>query len=129
MPNGNNGRCSGYCAPFYIYVVLAVLGTVVQLIAAIQMDKTVNEGAHQLLLIVLHVILAVLWASLIYWFCTKCWYGAAWATLLLPYVFIFLIIILVIVFLAGVARTRGIPQYRTRPARELPNADYWSPVH
>lgn len=89
-------RCSGYCTPFIIYVVLSVIVILLNLIRKIPAETKVYITLRQL-------IFMLLWGGLLYWLCYICKEGWAWFLLFINLFFGIIILIIIALLLEWVA--------------------------
>lgn len=87
--NNSFKKCSGFCTPLIIYIVLALLGMLVSLVRDIDAETKVFILIRQL-------IIALLWVGLMYWLCSSCKENWAWFFLLMPFIGLFLLLIVAI---------------------------------
>ena len=107
MPKGKSpakakpGEKSGWCVPLVIYIILAIIGIVVSIIAAYKSKRSNTEKVSG---IVMSVLWTVLWIFLMFQLCKRGHEGWAWVILLLP--IIFWVIIFVLVFVFGIIKVK-----------------------
>lgn len=80
-------RCSGYCTPFIIYIVISIIVILLNLTRNIPTETKVYVALRQL-------VFTLLWGGLLYWLCHICKQGWAWFLL---FINLFLGIIILIV--------------------------------
>ena len=73
-------KCEGWCVPAIIYVVLSIIGIIMNLMSAGLPTAAVN------------VIIVIFWTAILYWLCSICRSGWAWFLLLLPFLFAIIVI-------------------------------------
>ena len=91
------GNCDGYCVPFVIYLILAILTISGQFISYFVVDDKKTEKpmtTKQKVRALLGTILSSgIFAFILYALCTHCYNKASWFLLLLPFIFSFLLVI------------------------------------
>ena len=70
------------CAPFVVFVVLAVISTIIYLIIAATSRKA--DVSQVIVYLLFHIIFYILFGWLIYYLCKKGHQGWAWFLVLLP---------------------------------------------
>lgn len=84
--------CSGYCPPFIIYVILSLVGLMLEFI------HQPSYHPYNIPTLLMHIVFIALWSGLLYWLCKQCYVKTAYVILLLPILIIFG---LVFVFASG----------------------------
>ncbi len=88
----NSTKCSGWCPPTIIYVVLAVTSTIISLFVTNHYDNLKNQGANKVLYAIIHLVGISFWTWVLYWLCSNCHGTAAWFVLLFPIIMFFVLI-------------------------------------
>lgn len=83
-------RCSGYCTPFIIYIILSVIVILLNLTRNISAEVKIYIALRQL-------IFTLLWGGLLYWLCYTCKQGWAWFLLFIN-LFLGIIILIIMAF-------------------------------
>ncbi len=84
--------CSPYCPPLIIYIILSLVGLILE---------WVHQPAYHpynLPVLATHLLFIALWSGLLYYLCKQCYIKSAYVILLLPILIIFG---LVFVFASG----------------------------
>jgi hypothetical protein len=80
MVKGQNGKNCVGCTPAVIYSMLAGAGILLSVIQEPRMLSTPSGLIH----LAIQIFAAVFWTYVMYWLCSMCYKGAAWALLLIP---------------------------------------------
>ena len=101
MPN--KVSCKGWCPPAVIYLTLALVSTVISLFTSHYYDDVNYNGEHKALYTLVHLVGVALWTFVLYWLCYNCHYNAAWVLLLIPILFGFFIVLILMVGITRIA--------------------------
>jgi hypothetical protein len=106
----NLTKCSGWCPPTVIYIVLAVTSTIISLFVTNHYDNLQNQGANKVLYAIIHLVGFSFWTWVLYWLCSNCHQTAAWVVLLFPILLFFALIIVALA--SGVLRKVNLQNIR-----------------
>jgi hypothetical protein len=102
----NSIKCSGWCPPVVIYIVLAVSSTIISLFATSRYDDMNNQGVNKVLYSIIHLSGISIWTWVLYWLCSNCYKTTAWVVLLFP---LLLFVALLIIALASGVFKKTVP--------------------
>lgn len=91
-------KCSGWCTPLYIYLVLAVMMFITTLRMHFQNPDVINTES-----VVMSVLYKIFWAGVIYLLCSSCHENWAWVMLLIPLIYIVLVLLMLFMLVGGMA--------------------------
>lgn len=93
MPN--KVSCKGWCPPTIIYLILAIISTIISLVTSFEHDDINYQGKNKVLYIIMHLAGVSMWTGFLYWLCSNCYNTASWIVLLLPLIITFIFVIAV----------------------------------
>ena len=105
-------KCEGWCLPAVIYIVLAVISLILNLLMDLSHLSRDHANRVRIMHLLFHIAMAVFWTGVLYWLCANCNPGWAWIVLFLPF-FIGLAVMvfgsaMIVAFAAGRSIQKGV---------------------